>query len=289
MPPESAATAPSLSAGRPIEELLLPVVPGSLHQRALPLAAVLADAWRLPIRLIHVSNSISSDDQDLEAVLNGIRSWYPSIAVSSEHVFGDDPAKAIAEQLRPQTLTVLATDHIDKWRFKDSAAESLVNQAGIPVVLLGPNVTKDSVRHGALKGEIVVGLDGSIAAESALEPAIGLARSTGRRVWLVNVAAQPDTGDAMSMPKPGHYLQEVAERYEPEVNVRWEVIQSNDPVEALEAFAERRQARFVVMSTGGRTDPTNHSMASIALGVVSVSARPVLVVKSLETSTLDVG
>ncbi len=286
MKSESAAQAPSLSDGRPIEELLLPVVPGSLHQRALPLAAALADAWHLPVRLIHISKSIGSVDEDLQDVLEGVRSWYPSIDVRSEHIYGDDPAKAIAQELLPQTLAVLATDRIDKWRFKDSVAEALVNEAGIPVLLLGPNVTKADVRHGALDGEIVVGLDGSIAAESALEPAIGLAHSTQRQVWLINVAPAAPTGPVASTPSPGRYLQEIAERYAPEISVRWEVIQSNDPVEALEAFAERRKARFLVLSTGGRTDSTHHSMASIASGIVGTSARPVLVLKSPETPTL---
>ncbi len=283
------ARSPILSEGRAVEEVLLPVVQGSLHRRALPLAAAMAHEWQLPIRLIHVSQSIDSTDPELDAVLEGIRSWYPTIEVRSEHIYGSDPVKAIAGELLPHSLPVMATDHIDKWRFKYSVAEALITEAGGPVVLVGPNVTKADVRHGPLDGEIVVGLDGSIAAESALEPAVGLAKAMQHQLWLVHVAPRPAAGTAASSPNPGAYLQEVAQRYGSEVTVRWEVIHSNDPVEAIAGFAERRDARFIVASAGGRTDTTHHSMASISSGLVSVAARPVMVLKSPETPTLGGG
>lgn len=288
MQAESAPTVPCLTNDRPVDELLLPVVAESLHDRAVPLVAALAAAWQLPVRLVHVTDSISSVDDDLAAVAEGFHSWYPSIELAVEHVYGDDPARAIASEVRAQTLPVVATDHIDRWRFKQSVAEALVEEAGVPVLLVGPNVTKAMVRSGPLDGEIVVGLDGSAEAEAAVAPAIGLARSNGHRVWLVTVVPQPSPEEVASTANPGRYLQQLAERFDPEVEVRWEVIQGNDPVAAIESFAERRNARFVVVSAKGRDNPSHHAMASITSGLASVAARPVVVVKAARTPTIGV-
>lgn len=280
MSTQPTTSAPTFAADRTVDELLLPVTADALNEESVPFAATLATAWGLPIRVIHVSGSISSQDEELERIADGLRAAHPGITVIAEHVYGDDPAIAIAGQMRPQSLPIVATEHMDKWRFKESVAEALVGHGGVPMLLLGPNVTSADAGHHALDGDIVVGLDGSLPAESALEPALGLARSTGRPVWLVTVVPEPEPGDEDHLTRPTEYLEALAEYHRSDVGIHWQVIEGNDPVPTLEAFAEQKKAGFLVASTGGRFNPSRHSMASITSGLVSASSRPVLVLKA---------
>lgn len=280
------ATAPAFEPGRPVNELVVPVVAGSLHDRIMPLAALLAEAWDLPIRLVHVSPSISSVDVDLESVLVGMRSWYPRFDIRSKHLYGDDPAKAIADHASPRTLVLMSTEHIDKWSFKDSVAEAVVERVGMPVLLVGPHVTKDRLRERRLDGEVVVGVDGSAAAEAGVGPAVALAKALGHRLWLVRVMPEPGDEEPTFHPEVGRYLQELAEKCDTEIGTRWEVIQGNDPVEVLEGFAARRDASFLVAATRGRASTERHSMASITAGLAAAAARPVLVVASPEVPSI---
>ncbi len=264
-----------LVVGRPVDEIVVPVATGSYRERAMPFAAGLADAWSLPIRVVHVSASITSDDPDLESIVERLRPWYPTVRIESTHLYGDDPARAVADSLGPNSLAVMSTENTDGWRFKDSTAEAVVTAAGVPVLLVGPEA-----RTPNLGGDVVLGLDGSASAEEALESAVGLAEALGGRLWLVGVVDKPQAGRPDPNPDLARYLHEIAARLDRWVRARWEVVQSNDPVDALTSFARRRRAGFMVTATGGRSDATSHTMRSIAMGLVPVAPCPVLISQS---------
>ena len=275
---QAGALPPRLNDGRPITGLVVPVVDGSLHDRVVPLAGLLAEVWDLPVELVHVSPATGEGgDPELEEVLEGMRQWYPDLRLASRHLTGDDPAVAIAGAAGPDTLVVMSTDHIDRWSFKDSVADHVIDRLSSPVLLAGPAVTKRDVRRRGLGGEVVVGVDGSGAEEHAVEAALALATAMDRRLWLVDVVPQPGA-DPSADDLPGRHLQDLAERCNQQVSTRWEVVQGNDPIAVLEGFAARRDASFLVAATHGRHSTERHTMASVAAGLASIAARPVLVV-----------
>lgn len=263
--------APSFAPDRAVTTLAVPV--GRAHDRALPFAAWLADTWELPVRLLHVSDSISSQDTELEGALAEVDRFWPELTVDTEHLYGDDPAVAVAGAIGPHTLPVLSTEHADGWSFKDSVAEALVDQAGIPLVLVGPEA-----KSPIPDGDVVVALDGTAVANTALQTAAAMARALGRTLWMVRVVGDPGPGEGELHPEHGLDLQRLADDLDTDVEARWEVVHSNDPVDALEAISDRLGASMIVAASRARTDESRTTMCSITMGLVSTARRPVLVV-----------
>ncbi len=274
-------TAPAIELDRTVTEIVVPVGGGATHDRAMPVAAWLSELWQVPIRLIHVSDSISSADPDLDEVVDAIRSWHPELPIEPRHVYGDDPAVAIAGALEAHSLAVLSTEHADGWSFKDSVAEAVVDSAGLPVILVGPEAK--TVNRG---GDVVVGIDGSAAAQAALAPAVELAKGLGRQLWLVQVMPEPEPGDAELHPEVGLRLQELVDGLDPVVGARWEIIHGNDPVASIGSFAARHEVSFLVAGMRSRSDETRTSMCSITMGLVSKATSPVLVIRSEPTPVI---
>ena len=284
---EPALSPPIFEAAGPIVELVMPVAACALHDRVVPLVGLLAQAWNLPARLVHVTPPNAPPDVDLDDLLANIRSWYPDLQARAEHLSGDDPAEAIAAHIGPTALTVMSTDHIDAWPGPGSVAESVVERAGLPVLLVGSHVTKAGLWNRQLDGDIVVGVDGSATAESGVDAAVALARALGHRLWLIQIVPPPEIGE--HRPRPAGYLQRLAERHSEEIGTRWEVIQSDDAVAAIEDFASRRDASFLVVGTHGRLSTQRRTIASFASDLAGRSQRPVLVLKVPDVPAIEAG
>lgn len=284
---QPALSPPTFEAAGPIVELVVPVTAGALQDRVLPLVGLLAEAWNLPARLVHVTPPNTAPEVDLDDLLANISSWYPGLQARAEHLSGDDPAEAIAAHIGPTALTVMSTDNIAAWPVGGSVAESVVERAGLPVLLVGRHVTKAGLRDRQLDGDIVVGVDASATAETGVDAAVALARALGHRLWLVQVVPPPEIGE--HRPRPDGYLQRLAERHNEEIGTRWEVIQSDDAVVAIEDFATRRDASFLVVGTHGRISTERRTIASFASDLAGRSERPVLVLKVPDVPALEAG
>ncbi len=288
MQPHSTAAAPALDAGRPITRIVLPSIDGMLHDRTTTLGVRLAEAWGTDLELVHVTSSIASVDPVLDHLAEQAQSVHPDIDVQATHLYGDDPAAAVADHVGSGALVIMATEHIDAWRIKDSVAERLLDRIGVPVLLIGPNVTVARIRERGLDGEVVLGVDGSAAAEAGIAPALALAKAVGHRLWLARIVPDPQPGDPFH-PEISSRLQALAEEGSHEIATRWEVIQHNDPVDALETLARRRDAAVLVVSRRRRTNSDRPSMASTAAGLVAMAARPVLVVSAPKIPAVEAG
>lgn len=288
MQPHSTKAAPALDAGRPITRIVMPSIDGMLHDRTTTLGVRLAEAWGAEVELVHVTSSIASVDPVLDHLAEQVRSVHPGLDVHATHLYGDDPASAVADHVGAGALVIMATEHIDAWRVKDSVAEKLLDRIGGPVVLIGPNVSISRIREIGLDGEVVLGVDGSAAAEAGVEPALALAKAVGHRLWLARVVPDPEPGDPLH-PEISTRLQNLAEEGSHEIATRWEVIQHNDPVDALETLAERRNAAVLVVSRRRRSNSDRPSMASTAAGLVATSARPVLILSAPKVPAVEAG
>lgn len=288
MQPHSTSAAPALDDGRPITRIVLPSIAGMLHDRTTTLGVRLAEAWGTDVELVHVSSSIASADPELHHLAEQAKSVHPDLDVHATHLYGDDPAAAIADHVGAGALVVMSTEHIDAWRIKDSVAERLLDRIGGPVLLIGPGVTITRIREQGLDGEVVLGVDGSAAAEAGIAPALALAKAVGHRLWLARVVPEPKPGDPFH-PEISSRLQTLAEEGSHEIATRWEVIQHNDPVDALETLAERRDAAVLVVSRRRRTNSDRQSMASTTAGLVATAARPVLVVSAPKIPAVEAG
>ncbi|NNE96646.1 MAG: universal stress protein [Acidimicrobiales bacterium] len=263
-------SAPTLVGGRVIDEIVAPVSFGRIDDRFLWVAIRLAMRWDIPVHLVNVSDSIDASDPQLDGMAEELKRRHAELKVRRTHVYGHDVATGIASVVQAHSLLVMATDHADEWKVKGSVAEKTLFHAGVPLLLFGPNAADPD-----LEGDVVIGLDGSLSAEAALEPAIGLATALGVQLWLVQVVDTVSEGDEIDTDIVT-YIQDQAAMVEGPPVHGWELIHSNDPVTALEAFAEARGASWLVAGARGRTDPYRRTMGSITMGLVSTAARPVL-------------
>ena len=277
-------TAPTFEYGRTVTHVSLPAKALHLHERCAPFASELAAQWGVPLRLIHVSDSLSGSDPALDAVVANLHHRTPSLAIEAVNVFGTDVAKALADAIDPHAFVVMSTEHADAWRFKGSVAESVAGHVGAPLLLIGPNVQIQTTT-----GEIVVAVDGSMASEAAMDRAVLLSKafSSRSRIWMVRVVPRPTGGLGDHHGDLARALQAQAESSTAGVDVRWEIIQSNDPIEAITSFAARRRASFIVTGMRSRNDMRRKTMGSVTMGLVHRAIQPVMPVPSARVRDRD--
>ncbi len=273
--------APAFAPDRPIAVVDVPI--DGRHEVALEVAAWLASVWAIPIRLLHVNAADSEPSLDLDREVTEATGRWPELSFGAETLDGDDVAATIAGEATATSLLVLSTDNANAWAFKNSVAERLVHQASGPLVLVGP-----SAQPPELGGDLVVAFDDRPPSVAALDAAMAMAPTLDRNLWLVRVVPEPlggGDGDAAddgehgaARPQAEADLERCVEGLDAAVDPRWEVIESNDPVQAIEGFAAQIGASFVVAGARRRDDATRTTMSSITMGLVANAGRPILVV-----------
>lgn len=306
--PSSRSLSLALQPGTAVERVVVPVPPDSGHDRGVEVAIAWAARWKLPVLLVTV-DATGRGEAEVHLTRTrerlGAANGFP---VTSQVLDGTDVASAVAGLLTTGDLVVMSSSGSPSGLPGPSHAWPLVQAAtGHPVVLVGPNVT---VPLPPLDGPVVVGLDGSDLAEQALPVALALAGALGTRLWLVEAVPGATVAQAEHLRTQGEhvstsaYLRDTVAQVaagawdtvghhlaatatgtgtatgsEPGEPVGWELVQSDDPAEALAAFAGERRAAALVLSTHGRSGLRADVFGSTALEAVARSAVPVLVIR----------
>lgn len=126
---------------------------------------------------------------------------------------------------------------------------------------------------------IVVPLDGSPVAESALEPAAALARGFGGELHFVST---PWDGDEE---RPGKYFEVVAGLLDARVGDM--TVVDRDPAEAIARVVARSSDAVVCMATRGRTALATAVLGSVAADVVVRVRAPIVLVGPSVASGFD--
>lgn len=132
---------------------------------------------------------------------------------------------------------------------------------------------------------IVVPLDGSTFAESALPLALALARRTGAHLHLVTVVEPMpsfayDNWESDAAEWVREYLDNAQERVGPHAEGRVStILDRGDVVDRLDAQAVERKADLVVMATHGRGTFSRMWLGSVADGFLHRAKRPVIMVR----------
>jgi nucleotide-binding universal stress UspA family protein len=170
---------------------------------------------------------------------------------------------------RPTDLLVVGTRGlgIPRAQAPGSTALQVLRRATVPVLVVPDGLDDRSVELRRL----VIGVDGSPAAEAALRWAAGIASLTGARCEVVAVADDdPDrlraVADAACGPLRDHGVPH-------EVTVR-----RGEPTETLLAVARERHADLVVVGSSGQGSHGNPLLGSVSRRVAHDAGRPVVVV-----------
>jgi nucleotide-binding universal stress UspA family protein len=180
-----------------------------------------------------------------------------------------------------------------RW-LRGSVAEAVVNHSPVPVLLIrAAGSIRPVERFSQARPVLVVPLDGSDFAETAVPVAAGLARVLAARLILVAVipAAGHLTASEMGfaayvggdherlVADTQSYLADVAQRIPaPTANVA-RTVRFGEPATEIARLARESAAAAVVMATHGRTGLVRTIMGSVAGGVLHQSTSPVLLVR----------
>jgi nucleotide-binding universal stress UspA family protein len=286
-----------MSEVRTVGPIVVPLDGSSLADVAIPMARTLAERTGAELHLVHVmapavTDPFHPDEQPaMEAHVRRRSEGYLQ-RVAAEGL-GDMPvrtellaaeggiAAAIAAHARRERASwILLATHgaggLSRWVL-GSVADALVRTAGTPLFLVRPwDATGDLAEDETAIARILVPLDGSTEAETALGPAAGLARSFGAALDVIRVVApRPHSAElhAITLKSGSEALDREADDYlearvaalrkEGVTAEGWRVAHE-DPAEGIRTAAVERGADVVVMSTHGRGGLARAVIGSVA-------------------------
>jgi nucleotide-binding universal stress UspA family protein len=265
-------------------ELLLLSVP-SFHQIVPPAATGYG--------LVTTDRIIDLGQQDAESYLAGLRreARCSDCRIRTMVVPGDVAGcivdTAAAEQVDLIVMTTHGYSGFTRWML-GSITERVLRSAPCPVLV---------VREAIPLCKALINLDGSPAAEQALEPGLALARVLGCRVTLLRA----DQGEAIGAVEQGllqmagagscqelveegedrlsHYLECLARQHRsPDLAIETVVVQA-EPAEAILAYAESEGIDLIVMASHGRSGLRRWVYGSVTEKVLRQAGCAMLIVR----------
>ena len=298
-----------------IERILVPLDGTIFAEHALPYAISLAkhSGAALSLTMVEVPPPMAFPDLSfLEPLTEAEVGYLDSVAdrvreagiadVSPQVIKGNVP-EALEEHRRKigADLTVMATHGRGPMArsWLGSVADHFARSTAAPVLMVRPDHANDEVELTGLPSvsEILVTLDGSALSESALEPALELARLYGARATLVRLVEYPNRTESVYLPDAVEAIEERLEESRAAAHDELERIATRlrtdggSPVdletrvvvhaaEGILDVAGEREADLIAIASHGRGGLRRLVLGSVADKVLRGSPIPVLIVRA---------
>jgi nucleotide-binding universal stress UspA family protein len=289
--------------------ILVPLDGSPVAEAALPYARSLAARTGATLTLVRAAkqsalfgNSDESQQQAIACAEDYVGQFATALSdqgltIETGVPFGGDPARWIVEEcdVHHADLIVMATHDrigVNRW-LHGSVAESVVHATKLPVMIVKASSPPElAQRFDVGQPVLVVPLDGSAFAESALPVATRLAGVTRARIvlmmvvpnqtnWLVTQTGMLVTSseaEFAEMERDGRvYLESIA------TNVRMSglevqaIVRIGDPALEIASIGQQYAAAAIVMATRGRTGIVRSMLGSVAGAVLHGANVPVVV------------
>jgi len=292
-----------------LKNILVPLDGTPMSEAALAYAKVLAAKTGGSLTLMRAVHAVSSADAgskqgraiaEAEEYLAEFASELTErgFTVTTGVPYGSAPAAWIVDEvgLRAADLIVMAThDRAGTDRLlHGSVAEEVVHRSPVPVMLIrAAEGLRPAEGFHREQPAIVVPLDGSPLAESALSAAVALASAIGGRFVLVGVVPAAseliagEGGAIVAYTGEEHarlegdaeaYLRSSGERVAADGMSVTSLVRSGKPAAEIADIAYTQSAAAIVMATHGRTGLVRTMRGSVAGEVVHRSTCPVVLV-----------
>ena len=287
--------------------ILVPLDGSALAERALPDAVALAarSGARLLLLRVAIANLVTRNDpQTGDPYLADLAADYLKDVtarvggrVTAEPVEAwGEPGPVIGRVARERgvDLIVMAThgrSGLGRWLY-GSVADYVLRHAPAPVLLVSPLCAAAPAVAGGEPERILVPLDGSLLAETALDPAAALARTIGARLLLLQVVepASPagipygagyvyaECDPSTAMREAQGYLEGLAcdlrqRGYPTDVAVA-----EGPPAATIARAARERGVSRIAMATHGRSGVGRLVLGGVATAVLHLAPVPLLLV-----------
>lgn len=166
-----------------------------------------------------------------------------------------------------------------------SVAEAVARNAGIPTLIVRSHGETFSHANRQNVATVLVPLDGSRLAETALDPAVTIAQALHGTILLLRVLPlSTGMGDAAeSNSEASAYLAMIRRRYEAKVIIQTEVVWG-EPSEQIAVAAAQRHLDLVVLATHGRVGLDRFLNGSVTEHVLHRVSGPVLILHPRDES-----
>lgn len=258
------------------------VVPldGSVEARhALNPALRIARVLKCPIDLVTVHEPVNGQWANN---LDAIAAQLPYEQVDVEMVASGRPGDVITAMAaeHPGTLLCMSAMHRDEFDrlVLGSVSSHVLRTSTTPVLFTGPGYVAS--REPERYERLVVCLDGSSRADTALRVATGWAHRFGMHVELVRVVASAEEQDSLEDINK-LLAQRTATLAADDVSVTATLLHGDDPAASIAELVSSRPNTLALTATHGRTGLTRILLGSVTAELLNRSPSPVLVVRSV--------
>ena len=287
--------------------ILVPLDGSAFSERALPMATTLARALRAQVILIRAASASAFPGADptgaqvqavedaqayLSALAAGLSEQDLSIEVAVP--YGDAAESILLEiGLHSADLVVMCThgrSGLGRWIY-GSVAEQVLARSPAPVLLVRPTGEVATLVPEPEQTTLLVPLDGSVFAETALPHAAALARAFDGTILLLCAVEPPMApytypgvglvpAASMEISREAEsYLEEVAQRLRSAGSSVLTVVREGWPADVIAYRGAALGPSLIVMATHARSGLARVTYGSVAEQVLRSSHKPVLLVR----------
>ncbi len=273
-----------------LKKIQVPLDGSQLAEMALPIAMSLARASNATLCLVSVAGGKPGDliNSDSELYLEETSSSLNQNGFSSCFHVGTGPAAhsivriAKGEDVDMIMMTTRGRSGIARG-ILGSVTDAVISETSIPVYVVRSDNAPDS-KHLAHDSGIIVPLDGSELAETALDDAIVLAESSLSPIYLVRVV--DDGADSDVRDVAGAYLDRIAERLARRKILAIPELINGEPGESIIRAMNRHPGAVVVMTSRGAGGITRWMRGSVADWLIQRAPGPVVIVSPNQPAVL---
>ncbi len=289
------------------DTLLVPLDGSTFSERALPLAVTLAQRMQARIILLHVisapvfpgGDTVEAERQTGEEAQVYLAHLASTIAAEGLHTettlaYGQAAESILLEIKSAGADLVVMCSHgrsgLGRWIF-GSVAEQVLAHSPVPVLLVRPTGEPVALGPESAQPALLVPLDGSPLAETALPHAATLARAFGSTILLLRTVepsmlayhyslrdlAQESLRNEQDEAKA--YLDAVAEHLRGDGLLVQTLVLIGWPSDVISYRGATLGPRLVIMATHGRSGVARLLLGSVALEVIRRCPLPVLLVR----------
>ena len=285
-----------------IDNIMVPLDGSLLSERALPYSSALALAAGARLRLVHVMPHPPVPVQArkeldvavrMEQLAKDLRAQ--GVQATARTIADHPPAIAVLDAAAdpPADLIVMSThghSGIGRWIY-GSVADQILSEAEMPVLLI------PAASHHTWPTDrppkILVPLDGSTHAETALGPARALTQALGADLLLLRVeeegleaawqilpmSATLRQTAPLDLTEARQYVERIADTLGPAAKTVDTLVDTGDPTAIIPAIARQEAIDMIIMATHGRTGLARLTMGSVATTTLQRAHIPVLMIR----------
>ena len=298
------------------EKILVPLDRAELSEEIVPFVSQLARGLKVPVVLLavidperaggrRVGNVVQTGEMYAKETVEELRkegtAWLEEVAKRLDDdievipiclVSVGEPADEIVRVAEGEgcNLIAMAThgrSFISRIK-RESLTDRVTSLADVPTLTMIQKGADDNCPEGAIISKVLVPLDGSRLAETALPYVEHLARNLSLEVVLVQSIKPTGLYTGMDVTQAfeklaAEYLNRIGEKLQAKgLNVRLQTPHGR-PAESIVNLAQETPGIVIALATHGRTGLIRRVMGSVAESVVRSSGNPVLVISPWHT------